>query len=222
MGANAMLKLFAAMALVVTIVSMCGASAFRTRVESPLGRSEPHVVDLKPGPLGADVFWQLIDHSALAASPDAQLEDLRSNLRRLTPEQIVDFQTLFDRFMQESYSWDLWGAAYVANGGASDDGFAYFRSWLISRGKKVFEAVRADPDALSAVATANSGSDLEFESFAYVASEVWAEKTGKDPSAMPLTKPAISSDKPRGVPFTEDAGALAQRYPKLWKRFGNR
>lgn len=217
-----MLKLFAVIVLVVALISTYRASAFRGLVERPIDRPRPQALDLKPGPLGVDAFWQLIDHSAAAGGPDAQLEDLRANLRRLTPEQIVGFQALFDRFMQEAYSWDLWGAAYVANGGASDDGFAYFRCWLISRGRKVFETVKSDPDALAAVVADGSGGDLEFESLAYVASEVWVEKTGKDPSAMPPSAPTATSEKPSGVPFTEDAGALARRYPKLWKQFGGR
>ncbi|WP_217498085.1 MULTISPECIES: DUF4240 domain-containing protein [Sphingomonas] len=37
--------------------------------------------------------------------------------------------------MIRSYRWDLWRAAKVAKGGVSDDGFEYFRTWLISRGR---------------------------------------------------------------------------------------
>lgn len=214
-------KLVAVVVLAAALVSIFGPGAFRGRAELPFGRPEPQLVDIKPGPLGVDDFWMLVDHSALAASADAQLDDLRTSLRRLTPEQIVDFEKLFTRVLRESYSWNLWGAAYVANGGASDDGFEYFRCWLISRGRKVFEAVKADPDALAAVANDGSG-ELEFERFAYAASEVWAEKTGRDPNAMPLGPRAAFSDKPSGVPFDENAGELARRYPKLWKRFGNR
>ena len=36
----------------------------------------------------------------------------------------------FDRLLYEkidaAYRWSLWGAAYVINGGCSDDGFEYF------------------------------------------------------------------------------------------------
>jgi hypothetical protein len=45
---------------------------------------------------------------------------------------------------------DQWGAAYLANGGCSDDGFDYFRGWLIGQGRKVYETVLADPDSLAA------------------------------------------------------------------------
>jgi Protein of unknown function (DUF4240) len=46
---------------------------------------------------------------------------------------------------------DLWGAAYTINGGASDDGFYYFRCWLIGMGKDIYEAAVADPDSLADV-----------------------------------------------------------------------
>ena len=51
--------------------------------------------------------------------------------------------------MNESYRWDLWSAAYLANGGCSGDGFDYFRGWLIGQGRTAYETVLADPDALA-------------------------------------------------------------------------
>ena len=46
---------------------------------------------------------------------------------------------------------DLWRVANLANGGASHDGFYYFRLWLVGMGKQVFEAALADPDSLADV-----------------------------------------------------------------------
>ena len=43
-----------------------------------------------------------------------------------SPEEIVAFQRVLDELMDESYRADLWGAAYVINGGCSDDGFEDF------------------------------------------------------------------------------------------------
>ena len=34
------------------------------------------------------------------------------------------------------------------NGGCSDDGFQYFRNWIISRGKEVYYAAKENPDNL--------------------------------------------------------------------------
>ena len=91
----------------------------------------------------SDRFWSLIDATAEdEADPDAQLARFQSVLSALAPEEIVAFQHTFDQEMTRSYSWDLWGAAYVAHGGASDDSFDYFRHWLISKGRDVYEADR--------------------------------------------------------------------------------
>jgi hypothetical protein len=49
----------------------------------------------------------------------------------------------------ESYRWDLWGAAYQINRGCSDDSFDYFRGWLMAQGQTVWESAVADPDTLA-------------------------------------------------------------------------
>jgi hypothetical protein len=112
----------------------------------------------------------------------------------------------------------------VLNGGASDDGFEYFQRWLISKGREVFEAAVADPDSLADLLAPDTEGPCEFEEFAYVASEVWAEKTGIDPwndpkGSFPYTG-APPATQPSGTPFPEDERYFARRYPKLWARFG--
>jgi hypothetical protein len=88
-----------------------------------------------------DRFWELIGVSAgYEADPGRQLEALGQILRELTPSEIEAFERAFQRQQRRAYSWDLWRAAHVLNGGASDDGFEYFQRWLISKGRKVFEA----------------------------------------------------------------------------------
>ena len=54
--------------------------------------------------------------------------------------------------LAEAYHWDLWGAAYLINGGCSDDGFEYFRRWLVLQGRDVFQAAVSNPDTLAEVA----------------------------------------------------------------------
>jgi Protein of unknown function (DUF4240) len=81
---------------------------------------------------------------------------------------------------QISYLANLWGTAFLMNGGASDDGFDYFRGWLISQGRKVFEAALENPDSLSDVIDKDAEADFEFEnaSILNVAVWVWQTKTG--------------------------------------------
>jgi hypothetical protein len=167
-----------------------------------------------------DRFWAIVESSARhAPASDAQTAALRKALEALPVEQVESFERIFQQNMGRSYSWDLWGAAYVINGGASDDGFEYFRRWLISRGRHVFEAAMADPDSLADLLPADLDGPLEYEDFAYVAPEVWAAKTKRAADRMPRGPTAYPSE-PTGAAFTEDNKVLKARYPKLWRRFG--
>jgi len=168
-------------------------------------------------------FWAIIDATAkFAADPERQEDELRAALRDLSPTEIEAFEMAFQRELQRSYSWDLWGADYVIHGGASDDGFQYFQCWLIAKGSGVFHAALTDPDSLADVVAEDPDGPLEFEELAYVASEVWSEKTDlsvDDPAASYPTSGAFP-EQPSGVEFEDSEEHLAARYPKLWARFG--
>ncbi len=175
-------------------------------------------------------FWSLIDTSVQGSpSQDAQEDRLTKALSALTAEDVAAFDRTFWAQMHKAYSWDLWGAAYIIHGGASDDGFEYFRRWLVSRGKATFEGALQDPDSLASLIPASQDEPAEFESFAYVAANVWKSKTGIDPYAATgdvgffdtAYFAASAPSEPKGAPFEDDPASLAQRWPKLSERFGN-
>jgi hypothetical protein len=41
----------------------------------------------------------------------------------MTPQEVVGYQQQFTAQLSRAYRWDLWGAAYLMEGGCSDDGF---------------------------------------------------------------------------------------------------
>ena len=47
------------------------------------------------------------------------------------------------------YSWDLYAAHSLLFGTSSDDNFQDFRAWIISCGKKYYQAALSDPELLS-------------------------------------------------------------------------
>jgi hypothetical protein len=189
----------------------------------PVGPAAILVQEVQVTPMSEDQFWAIIaSTTAYESDPDAQLAALHAALSRLSVEQVLAYEATFDQLMRRSYSWDLWGAAYLINGGASDDGFEYFRCWLISRGREVFERSVADPDSLADIVPMDATDGLDFELFAYVAREVWGEKTGQASNLMPNAAPMMYPDlQPSGVKFETDGSSLARRYPKLWRRFGH-
>src|SRR5437763_11415291 len=99
-------------------------------------------------------FWTIIEAGEMHRLPDLdrQLAVVQDQLHLLTPAELVAFHLMFNRKMDDADHWDLWAVGYLMNGGCSDDGFAYFRAWLISQGRRVYEAALRDPDSLAAVA----------------------------------------------------------------------
>jgi hypothetical protein len=174
-------------------------------------------------PMRAEEFWSIMERAAESNhEPDAQMKALRRALRELTIEGIVSFEVAFRWYLNKAYAWDLWGAAYVIHGGCSDDGFEYFRRWLVSRGRDVYEAALNDPDSLAQLDT-KPGPDgvWEFEEIYYVAREVFKEKGGEgDVRDYSEPEAGLGGPAPSGEPFEEDEEHFASRYPKLWQRFG--
>jgi hypothetical protein len=165
-------------------------------------------------------FWKLIDKSREAAEgdPEQQLEELGSLLDELSEAEVVEFQNLFDSHFQASYTWPLWGAAYVIGGGCSDDAFDYFRGWLISRGEKTFSTALADPDELaSLIQDSDEEVDCQVEGWQSVGVGAWRRKTGLGYSAFPSRPSGVQSDGPAGEEWSEDD--LDRLYPKLSRRF---
>lgn len=124
-------------------------------------------------------FWMLVDaaRAQAGASEQARPPALRAALATLPADEIQAFQRAYDRMIARANRWDLWGAAYLMNGGCSDDGFRYFRDWLISEGQAAYEQALADPDSLAELPVRD---DVELESFGYAALEAYAEQTDKE------------------------------------------
>jgi hypothetical protein len=101
--------------------------------------------------MDADGFWKLIERSRQeTGDPDARLRWLQQQLVCQPTAEIVDFQVWVDRLQLRAYSWPMWGAAHlICDGLCSDDGFLYFRLWLIGLGREGFELAMAHPDNLA-------------------------------------------------------------------------
>ena len=158
-------------------------------------------------------FWQLIEQSRDGTSEcEEQAERLVELLAELEPKQVVDFDRHFTERMIEAYRWDLWAVAYIVNGGCSDDGFEYFRCWLIGQGEEYFDAALQDPE--NAANHVEPGEEVECEDLLYAASRAYEELTGDE--EMPweeIPRPA----EPTGEPWEEDE--LETLYPRLAEKF---
>ena len=160
-------------------------------------------------------FWTLIDAARQAGgtNPDARVEALADALGPLPAAELQSFQNQYDARLREAYRWDLWGAAYVIGGGCSDDGFRYFRDWLISEGRAVFEAALANPESLADLPPID---DAGNELFGYVAVEMFEQAGGADTGM----ERDFSTEmvEPAGKPWEE--GELDALYPRLSRLYG--
>lgn len=125
-------------------------------------------------------FWEIVAKSLENSDDeDEQREFLVREISKLSPEEIVGFRLRTDKFLYETYSPEMWCAGYILNGGCSDDGFEYFRNWLISRGKEIYLAAKENPDSLINEVSEDKD-EYEFESFWYVALDAFKKKTGEE------------------------------------------
>ena len=162
-----------------------------------------------------DRFWALVENARRDGTGCERVaERLTDTLATLPSAAITEFNEELTTRLVESYRWDLWAVAYIANGGASDDGFDYFRGWMITRGRARFE--HALRDAPSAVEGAPWLGDLECEAVLGVAHAAYENATGQ---ALPRpTVPWPAS--PTGEAWTEEN--LEQVYPGLTARVRRR
>ena len=158
-------------------------------------------------------FWAFIEAAREAAgdSVEDRISGLEQVLLNHHADEVQAFQDKYDELHQRANTWELWGAAYLINGGCSDDGFHYFRDWLISEGEAVFEAALADPDGL---ADLPGDDERELEGFGYVAAEVFEQMTDTEIAR----RRALEAGEPTGTAWQEDD--LPARFPRLAKKYG--
>jgi hypothetical protein len=162
--------------------------------------------------MNEEVFWKLIKQSKRGTEDcDEQAEKLTALLIKLDSKEIIAFERLLKKRCNEAYRWDLWAVGYLINGGCSDDGFEYFRGWLIAQGKEYFGA--SLQNAEHAAKRVSDGDEAECEAILNVAHDAYRDKTGTE---MPDLK-TTGLKKPKGKSWQEDD--LEKLYPKLWKRF---
>ena len=180
-----------------------------------------------------DQFWTLVEATRLGGGDDCEqhTERLTAALRTLPPSEIRAFDTIRWQLLAESYRWDLWGVSSLLIGTDSEDGFEYFRGWLIGQGRAVFQAAVRDPDSLAehprvqAVAQYRPLSPFrgEFmcESLLYVAYVAYDAVTGAqlELTDLELAQVPLVHD-PAGEPYPEDAAGWRRQYPRLWQLLG--
>jgi hypothetical protein len=168
-------------------------------------------------------LWQLIeDARRLVADPadtDAVADRMVDLLASYPPAEIVATQQVLWDVLAESYRLPLWAAAYLINGGCSDDGFDYFRGWLVMQGESTYQRVLADPDTLADLpairaAAAGGREELECADALGIAWHAHRRATGEQLPAGSFTIRYPALDPDWDFDF-DDQAEMQRRLPRL-------
>jgi len=162
-------------------------------------------------------FWQLVTAANLASDSETLAAQLTKQLELLTDQELAAFDKHFTLKMRDSYTWDLWGAAFVIAGCNSEFAFSEFRCWLISRGETTFDQALSQPDSLSSLDIA-----LDKEGFAnpyldeydLIAGQLFEARNEHELPFFPS-----GHSQPRGKRFKDKAKGLKLNYPLLFARY---
>ena len=115
-------------------------------------------------------FWKIIEEVNASVDTDDKEAVLKGTINRLmkySPKEINEWKNILDFYHDLSRREKLWAACTAIGDHYTDDGFEYFRSWLISKGRDVYMNALQDPDTLAEMNIPENSTD--FESFWYVA-----------------------------------------------------
>lgn len=163
-------------------------------------------------------LWKLIGTARAEAGPDEVAARTAQLLAALPEGEIAAAQQVLWDLLADSYRSPLRAAAYVINGGCSDDGFDRFRGWLLTQGEAVFTAALADPDSLAELPAvreaAREGFGLEDERALTIAWTAYECATGRAFPADSFTIAYPPPDPAWDFDFG-DTPQTAARLPRL-------
>ena len=163
-------------------------------------------------------FWNIIEGAMSESHGDLErrFQLLVGLLSEMPANSIVGFDNVLSVLIQEAYSWDLWGAAHIVNGGCSDDSFQDFRRWLVSRGERAYSASIVDPESIDRWIIGES--DIFFEAMGWVASKAYKIKTGMLLNELVNGSSVPQMKEPSGMRWNSEQ-ELAIRFPRLFAAF---
>jgi hypothetical protein len=177
------------------------------------------------------LFWKIMDYAFAEAKFDNKLKEqtILDQLIKLTPEQIQNFEIIFQQMNLKANTWNNMAAHKIIEGGSSDDTFFYFRCWLISLGKYHFDETLKNPDHLADIDIPINKQygygEVIFEELIPISDQAFyivSKKTKEDetfPRANAQKKGLFydSGGDTKGVEWTEKD--LPKIAPKLCKKF---
>lgn len=155
--------------------------------------------------------WSSEPMSSPGGDMDEKCEILMKSVSGLSKEEALGFSRCFDRMMDKAYSWPLWAAAYIINGGCSDDAFMDFRASLISRGRQAFDRAISDPESLA-------DEDLDDDAWFYEGYQYAVVDGVEAAVGFVVEREEAHPEVPSGEEWSEEK--VEELFPRLGARFG--
>lgn len=128
-----------------------------------------------------NLFWELIDsvnREVPNGDHSAVLQATREKLYQLPSTEIAAWYKLYNTIVNQADRRDLWQVCDDCGIHASDDGFYYFRAWLVSQGRDVYTAVLNNPQSLPEFFS--DPENASFEAYNYVSWSVYSQKASEE------------------------------------------
>lgn len=159
------------------------------------------------------LFWTLISEARKSSENKYDfIDNLKTILEAFQPVELRNFQKHLLIKLNELNIWDIWALAYIVRRGCGDDGFDYFKAWVISKGHQAYMSILAlEEQNLKNI----FDEDPQLEELFYLAQEIYEDKTGD------IMKPVkVKQQKITGKKWTEEN--LELMFPSLCKMFDYR
>lgn len=168
-------------------------------------------------------FWELIESIDKSKSLNNEFKQYISILSKLSKEELLGFDYWINFYLWDSYSSDLWAAAYIAMGGCSDDGFDYFRYWLISRGKEIYYNALTDVESLIHEFKKVSPEDIpEFSDFSMVVEKTYSQNYNDSYYNEIKKYEDNTTVEFINIDWEETEESLKKKCPKLFRELWNK
>jgi hypothetical protein len=177
-------------------------------------------------------FWAIIELSKNVQESDfdsfdqgeAFIENITQSLTSWDDDDIIRFELALEAkamCLDHYQILHLYKILDIAFGGMSDDGFHYFKHWIIYMGENFFNTALQNIDQLKF--THRSFVAPDFETLLDVASQAWEIKHGEVDSFFQILDSKRSHET---IPLSQDLKGIAvkrkdykKHYPNLMKQF---
>ncbi|MFZ6732032.1 DUF4240 domain-containing protein [Undibacterium sp. Ji42W] len=170
-------------------------------------------------------FWHIVAVTNRTARYQRyRAEDLEYHLSKLSSELIIEFDILFHKLVYQADIGDVYGAGCLLHQDyMSDDGFLYFRYWLVSMGQAAYEEALRNPDSiamLDIVHDRDGRPDVSDEDYCYAIYKAYEKVTGRRITDAPREREPTNLAEPAWFDwgyYTHEV--MEEKFPTLWQNY---